>query len=80
MARRSDIKGAIDTQLDVAIDLVEAARHVNEVRKRLEAEGRTDEATELRASIERMVTLSDRLTDAAKAASRAWLEEVRASW
>lgn len=80
MVQVSDLKANVDTQFRASIDILEIAKELNEVRRRLEKEGRANDATALKQAIMRLIDQSDKLTEAARSNGRAVVDTLRESW
>lgn len=80
MAQISDLKASVATQFQTSKDLLEIAKDINAIRRRLEGEGRMGDAEALRQSIERLIAQSDKLAEVARSNGRTLVDTLRDSW
>ena len=80
MALISDLKEAADGQFGAALRLIAIAKDLNGVRRRLEQEGRPNDAEAVGSAIERLLAESDLLTTSARRSGRGLVDAIKSSW
>jgi molecular chaperone GrpE (heat shock protein) len=76
----ADLKANVETQFRASIDILDIAKELNGIRRRLDQEGRVTDAEALKQAIIRLIDQSDKLTESARSNGRAVVDTLRESW
>jgi ribose 1,5-bisphosphokinase PhnN len=80
MVEVAELKANVRTQFRASLDILDIAKDLNVVRRRLEDEGRAADAEAVRQSIMRLIDQSEKLTESARSGGRTMVDAIRDSW
>ena len=80
MVQISDLRANVHAQLRTSTDILDIAKELNALRRRLEDEGRGVDAAALKQAIMRLIDQSDKLTASARVGGRAVVDALRDAW
>ncbi len=80
MVQVSELKANLNAQFQTSIDILDIAKDLNKLRRRLESEGREEDAEAVRQAIRRLIDQSDKLTESARTSGRAVVDALRNAW
>jgi len=80
MVQITDLRANVHAQLRTSNDILDIAKDLNALRRRLEDQGHEADAEALKQAIMRLIDQSDKLTASAREGGRAVVDALRDAW